>query len=230
MDAVDDAERARIESALAAADPQTRDRFAALVRDVRETMAVQSSATAVPAPAGLFERILEGLPGESGTPVDSGQRPVSLEARRRRYRVLTAVAAAAAVIVVAVGGIGISRLGQDRPAMSVTEQVLTASDVRTVSSDLADGGTVTVVFSHSVDAGVVVMNDMAAPPTGSVYQMWLMEDEPVSAGMMEMEGPAPSMTTTVDGIDDASALAFTVEPVGGSPQPTGDPFAMLEFG
>ena len=59
--------------------------------------------------------------------------------------------------------------------------------------------------------------------------MWLMSDQgrPQAAGTMDATAVAPSTTAVLQGIGDATALGFTVEPPGGSPQPTGQIFAEL---
>ena len=54
--------------------------------------------------------------------------------------------------------------------------MLAADDVRTVSGAMPAGGTATVVYSREKNAGVLVMNNVPPPSSGTVYQMWLMGD------------------------------------------------------
>ena len=106
------------------------------------------------------------------------------------------------------------------------EQVLTAGDVRTATGQLNAGGTATFVYSRDEQTGVLVMNNAAPAPPGMVYQMWLMTDQgPKSAGMMPTM--LPSTTAMVRDLGDSTALAFTMEPDGGSAQPTGEMVARL---
>src|SRR5262249_30466950 len=146
--------------------------FAEEVRAVRETMAVVSAATAVEPPGQLRDRLLTEV---SGDPVRTMQR------RIKRWQAVGLAAAAA-------GGIGLGALGvgialQPKPTPSTAEQVFAASDVRTVSGQIPGGGTATVVFSRDKNAGVLVMNNVAPPKAGTVYQMWLINDNvPKSAG------------------------------------------------
>jgi len=108
------------------------------------------------------------------------------------------------------------------------EQVLAAPDVRTASERVPSGGTATFVYSREKHAGVLVMNNVAPPQPGTVYQMWLMTDQgPVSAGTMNAKSVGPSTTAMVPDLGDSTALAFTVEPGDGSPKPTGDVFVTL---
>jgi anti-sigma-K factor RskA len=68
------------------------------------------------------------------------------------------------------------------------------------------------------------------PPQGTVYQMWLIGDKgPLSAGTMNTAAVAPSTTAVLSNLRNSSALAFTVEPGDGSPQPTGKIFAKLSL-
>ena len=69
---------------------------------------------------------------------------------------------------------------------------------------------------------------MPPPQPGTVYQMWLVDaDGAHSAGTMDAGAVAPSTTAVIPDLGSSNALAFTVEPPGGSPQPTSPVFAEL---
>lgn len=162
---------------------------------------------------------------------DESGRDVGIPGGRRTPRSRALLAAAAAVVLVAVGAAGwvvgqaVSR--DDAPAPATAEQVFTARDVRSSTTPVATGR-ITVTFSDSVGAGVVVMNDVPPPQPGTVYQMWLVgPGAPRSAGTMSDRDVAPSTTAVIPGLRDATALAFTVEPPGGSPAPSGAYVAQL---
>ncbi|MFV8162505.1 anti-sigma factor domain-containing protein [Mycobacterium sp. 134] len=214
LHAVSDAERTEIEQRLVAAPPEVAAQFASEVRDVRETMATVAAGTALEPPAELRDRLIAA--------VSAG----ALRPTRHRWR--TAALAAAAAVVVAVAGIGIGIATRPAPTPSAAEQIFAAPDVRTVSGAIPTGGTATVVFSRERDAGVLVMNGVTPPETGTVYQMWLLrEGGPESAGTMDSAAVAPSTTAVLPNLGDASALAFTVEPGTGSTAPTTPIFAEL---
>lgn len=225
LHAVDDRELRDIDAQLSAADPQVRAQFEATVREVREGMARLSAATAVQPPAALRSRILTAA---QATP----QVVVSLEERRNRRagskRVAYIAAAAAAAVVLSLGGIVVGRQ-LVAPDLSVQEQVLAAADVRTVAAELPGGGFATVIYSRSTNAGVLVMNNVAPPSEGTVYQMWLVDPEQhqTSAGIMAPDDVAPSTTAVLTDLGDNTTLGFTVEPPGGSAQPTGQMFAAI---
>ncbi len=112
-------------------------------------------------------------------------------------------------------------LARPHPTSTVTEQVLTAPDMKSVSRPLGPGQA-TVMFSRDRNAAVLVMNNVPPPSNGTVYQMWLIgANGPRSAGTMGSTAVQPTTTATMNEIGNCRALAFTVEPGAGSPQPTG---------
>jgi anti-sigma-K factor RskA len=211
LNAISETERAAIDRQLAAAPAAVADAFIDEVRAVRETMAVVSATTAAEPPAGLRAAVLA-----------AARHGVE---RRSRWRAVILAAAAAIVVGLASFGAGIALRPSSTPTM--TEQIMAAPDVRTVSGQIA-GGTATVLFSRDRNAGVLVMNNVPPPSQGTVYQMWLIGDKgPTSAGTMDTAAVAPSTTDTLTNLGNSSALAFTVEPGTGSPQPTGKILAKL---
>jgi anti-sigma-K factor RskA len=210
LHAVSDAERAAIDRQLAAAPASVADAFRDEVRAVRETMAVVSATTAADPPARLRAAVLNVTQPDT--------------ARRSGWRAVILAAAAAIVVGLGAFGAGIA-LRPSTPTMA--DQIIAAPDVRTVSGQLA-GGTATVLFSRDKNAGVLVMNNVPPPSQGTVYQIWLIGDKgPTSAGTMNTAAVAPSTTDMLTNLGNSSALAFTVEPGTGSPQPTGKILAKL---
>ena len=71
--------------------------------------------------------------------------------------------------------------------------------------------------------GVLVAENLPPTPEGEVYQTWLMHgDVPEPAGLFE-PGDGGDAAAPIEGsIDEADAVAVTVEPSGGSPAPTSD--------
>lgn len=221
LHATTDAERAEIERQVAEAPPEVAEAFFAQVRAVRETMAVISAATAIEPPASMRDRVLSTVVYEA--------QPVTQLAPKRANRWRTTILAAAAAIAIGLGAFGVGvALRPSPPTVSTAEQVFAAPDVQTVSGPIPSGGTATLVFSHSKDAGVLVMNNVPPPQPGTVYQMWLVgEGSPKSAGTMDAKSVAPSTTAVLPDLGTSTSLAFTVEPGSGSDQPTTPAFAEL---
>jgi len=213
LHAVADDERAAIDRQLVTAPASVAEAFREEVRAVHETMTTVSAATAAEPPAHLRAAVLAAVQPDAG--------------RRSRWRAVVLAAAAAIVVGLAAFGAGIALRPVPKPTMA--EQIMAAPDVRTVSGQLA-GGTATVVFSHDRNAAVLVMNNVPPPSQGTVYQMWLIGDKgPTSAGTMNTAAVTPSTTDTLTGLGSATALAFTIEPGTGSPQPTGKILAKLSL-
>ena len=214
LDAVSDDERADIERRLAHAPKVVAEAFRSEVRQVRETLAVMSAATAVEPPAELRHRVLAAVEPRAD--------------RRSRWR--TTLLAAAAAVVIGLGALATGLALRPAPAPTTAEQVFAAPDVRTSVENIPTGGTATVVYSREKHAGVLVMNNVEPPPPGTVYQMWLLDDRGArSAGTMDAKAITPSTTAVLPNLGDSTALAFTVEPGSGSPQPTGEVLARLSL-
>jgi len=215
LHAMSDEERANVDRRVAAAPSPVAAAFANEVRAVRETMAVVSAATAAEPPAHLRTAALGAVK--------------SRDWRQLSWRTAAFVSAAAAVVVGA-AAFGIGVLMRPATPSTVAEQVLAAPDVQTVSRPLANG-TATVMFSRDRNAGVLVMNNVPPPSPGTVYQMWLLgANGPTSAGTMSTAAVAPSTKATLTNLGSSTALAFTVEPGTGSPQPTSAILAELPLG
>jgi anti-sigma-K factor RskA len=225
LDVLDDSERRELDIDLAVTDEDTRSTFTDEVRRIREAFAVVSAVGAVEPPPRVRTRVLDEVR-------KSASGPTSLTERRSsRRRWLVAVAAAAAVGVLA-GGTVIVRHLTEGQAPTVAEQVLDASDVHSSTSAIAAGGSATANYSKSQDAVVFVLDGVAPPSADTVYQLWLMPASgaaPVPAGTLSPGEVQPTTTIVLDDVGSMSNLAVTVEPPGGSPQPTSQPFAVLQL-
>ena len=164
-------------------------------------------------------------------------RSGNLAARRRRLSrwALAACLAAAA----ALGGTAVwqhdraqDAREQAREAERRTDElaaVLAAPDARTRSARLAGRADGTVVVSKSRDQAVFIASGMAKPPSGKVYQLWFNDGGTMrSAGLMN-----PARTTEAvlmkGPVDQASGMGITVEPAGGSAEPTSAPLALMDL-
>ncbi len=85
----------------------------------------------------------------------------------------------------------------------------------------ARGATASVLYNARL--GKILYNDtLSAPPPDKSYQLWLVptDGDPISAGVMTT-GTNTHVLATVPANTQAKAFAVTLEPTGGSPQPTG---------
>ncbi|MEU6342442.1 anti-sigma factor [Streptomyces sp. NPDC046977] len=150
---------------------------------------------------------------------------------------LAAFAAAAALALAAVLGVLLHRAGErlerERARTQAVTEVLTASDARPAYTSDDHGRGMTAVCSRVLRRAVVTVQGLPRPPEGRVYQVWLVSERPEayrSIGVLE-DGPGGGDTPgplVASGLDGRSyAFTVTIEPSGGSPQPTADPVAQL---
>ncbi|MEI7055645.1 anti-sigma factor [Nocardioides sp. CCNWLW239] len=225
VDALDDIERARFEQHLAVcADCRAE------VVSLRESAGLLGALTDVAPPPEMRDRLLAGikeirpLPPETTEPTESRETYV----RRPRWRLIAAAAATLAVI--GTGTVAAIELTRDDSSqtVSVADRVLSAEDATTVSVDLPRGAQARVVRSVSEGKAVLVTSDMPPAPDGKVYELWLQHDDVmVPAGLMPDDS---DQTFVLEGdAADASAAGITVEPDGGSEEPTSAPIALFDF-
>ena len=110
----------------------------------------------------------------------------------------------------------------DAQAVNDLLPILAAGDART--RDLrADGDqTVRYISSARLDRGMLVSDGMAPLAPAKTYQVWLFHDgQPVPAGLFEPDDAGRAMALIDEIVAGAEGIAVTIEPVGGSPQPTG---------
>jgi len=221
------------------------------VRQLQTTAAVLGQAAALPAPPTLRARVLPGIgdvPQDPATaptaaplttvqPSGEPHRPVHGRpgsARRLALkwpRVGTLVAAACLAVAVAVGVVAVrdqQRLDQLTAANQAISAVLSAPDARATIARATGGGTVTLVSAPSRDRVVVASSGLPALPSSKTYQLWMMGPAGIRpAGLLRPDatGHVPLRVATVPG--GANRVGMTVEPAGGSPQPTTTPIVVL---
>ena len=211
LDALEPAEREAFERHL----DECADCRAQLADLQEATMALAYAESTDPPPA-LRERILEGARSENGAKV--------IPFPRRRWLFPATVAAAAAAVVVAVGvGLWASSLSQDldrersaNAGYARALQLLGGGAEVTQLSD-AEGG---LLVAPDGEAALVVCGLQAAPE-GKTYEAWVIEGEtPRPAGLFRGGGGCPPVLLDRD-VPSGAQVAVTLEPQGGSDQPTG---------
>src|SRR6478735_701523 len=218
VDAVDDIERASFERHLAGC-PTCRAEVASL----REASAVLADDATTAPPAALRDAVLSGITRVRPLP------PVTVGGPVHRRRWFPALVAAVVLALVGVGGAVWQPWRDDASqTLSATDQVLQDPEAQQVSQTLPNGATATVVRSPKEDRAVLVTEDLREPPAGKVYQLWLKTppEDMVPAGLM----PAGGSPALLDGnADDAIGVGLSLEPAGGSEQPT-EVVALIDLG
>jgi anti-sigma-K factor RskA len=233
VDALTDAERAEFEKHL--------DRCPACaeeVRGLRETAAKLALATAVTPPPGMRSRVLAAAPRTRQLPPDS-RGPLTRAGDRTRVRrrsvsragltaaILTLAAAVAFLLVMQLSTS--SQLRQAQQSNSAIAAVLAAPDARLESAPSAAGGTVTVVVSLGQREAVVTTADLPALPGTRVYQLWVISSAGAarSAGLLMVTHAGATTPKLAAGVVPGDRLGITVEPSGGTAQPTTTPVVVV---
>jgi anti-sigma-K factor RskA len=199
-------------------------------QEVRELQAaaaeMAASETAAP-PVALKARVLAGA---QRTPQLPPTVPASGTAGTRRtekwFRPLVAVAAAVAVIVAA--GIGYNQVTDNgspsNTLASGVARVFDAPDARHATVETTTGESIHVAASPSLHRMAVDTGDLPDLAAKKVYQLWLVEgDRPTSAGLLNDPDSGAAMELPAEG----TKVAITIEPAGGSEQPTDAPIASV---
>lgn len=217
-------------------DPQ----LAAEYRDLQESAATLAQAASEPPPAALRASVLDAItnveqlppPPASGAAEDSAPVPEQeLETARARptivpihhRRWMLPATAAAAVLMLLLTGLLINR-SADAPG---DQMAAVLNDDRAVMIPLSgelDG--LRLVASQDAGAAVILGSAVAMPARDMVFQLWAIYDDQ-KVGMATFRPAATGeVAMLVDGIPDESEWAITMEPEGGSDQPTSDPVAV----
>jgi anti-sigma-K factor RskA len=207
--------------ALDALDPQEREEFelhlstCAACRDDVAAFTETAAALAYAAPpanpparlrADILRRAAEDRPPA-----------VVLPFRRRRVEVALssglAVAAAAAIVLGIWAGSLHGRLGQQRASSILGDTQASWWPLKGTGGEL--------VVDHN-GSGALVMNNLAAAPSGKTYEAWVIAGGvAVPAGLFS----GGHIVTLTHPVGRGAKVAITVEPAGGSAQPTQTPFA-----
>ncbi|MGH3520321.1 MAG: anti-sigma factor [Haloechinothrix sp.] len=202
------------------------------VAELRETAARLGSAVAAAPPAQLKADVLERIRRVRQLPPDQG--PI-IPMRGRKWPLRVAGLAAAASILLALAlGIQVFRSAQELE--SANEQlaqvdgrytdlvdVVTAPDARVITST-ERGMRATVVVSESEGRMAFVPQDMRSPGADKTYQLWLIGPDGARSVGLLASANGPVVTDTIEG---TNRFGVTVEPAGGSKQPTTNPVMLV---
>ncbi len=110
----------------------------------------------------------------------------------------------------------IQKLPQTTPSTTITVSLKgTKVEPNAQGQLIADPGS---------QSAVLVVTGLPPLEPGKTYQVWLIANAPVSAGLLTVDanGQGVLIITSQEAIGSFKSLGISVEPQGGSPQPTGD--------
>jgi anti-sigma-K factor RskA len=240
LDALEPAERVRFEKHL-----KKCDRCTAEVRALTEDAVRLAWSTATPPPVAMRDRVLAAVRTTPQRPGPIRERapqlpphvwgsvppPSRAHAPRRRplFVPFATATAAAALVVASLFAVQANqtqgKLDAERTQAREIAHVLAAPDARATSGADTQGRSIGVIASASEGRAVVTLSGYGALPSGRVHQLWLMRPnvQPRSLGLFKDD--TPLVATGLN--KSATSLAVTVEPDGGSAQPTTQPVVQL---
>lgn len=235
LDALSDLERAAFEAHL-----QDCAGCAQEVQELRSTAAQLGLAAAIQPPDELKQRVMAAITTTRQIPPEVTEEQTNLAPviplRARRWPLRAALAAAAASVLVAttfgVQAFSVrNQLQEAQAEVTGISSVLSANDARTASAAAITGGSGTVVLSRSQDKAVLLASGLPATPSDRAYQVWVISAQggAVSAGLLKADGGDRSRPVIANGLGSADKIGITVEPAGGSAQPTTQPVMLLKL-
>ncbi len=241
LDALDPDEHAAFEEHL-----KTCASCQAEVKELRATAGLLGAAAAETPPPSLKERVMAEVDRTRQDPpvVVTSSPPVVADpkggqvvalSQRRSTRIFQVAAAVMTVVALGLGIWGVANhnsANSAKTSYASVQSVLTAPDAVVRHGDLSGSGTsgtATVVSSKSVGKSVFLGANLSTPPSGKTYQLWYMDAAGAArpAGFVEPGSHNAAAQVLEGSIDDATLVGVTVEPNGGSAQPTTQPVLAL---
>ena len=233
LNAVDDVERRAVER-LVAAEPECARELAGLIA----TAALLGGAVAAKPPAEVRAAVLAqiGRTPQVGAPkqvraagAGSSDRAdrVAPRSGASRWTVWLAVAATALVAAAIPSSVAWQQAQQahraEQQAQGIAD-VLADPAARVVHANVTGGGVAVGVLADQ--RALFTATGLADPGAGKVYQLWVLRDgKPLPDAVLPSD--AGRVRVITDKFAAGDSLAVTIEPTGGSMQPTDTPIVVL---
>jgi len=242
LGALTDEERAQVD-AYVATDADARAR---LNDAIRATAALPYAARPIAPRSQTKQAVLTRVTADAPARRASARVPFSAKVARLldrpAWRIAMPLVALAGLIVAVIVGVWaislnneISQLRAEQAALQrelLTQREVLAQVAVPQSQAMAIAGTQLQPNAHgqmianpNSNSGVLIVADLAPLPSGKVYQFWLIKgNKPVSAGLFSVDAQGRGLlpVSTSEPIGSFDAIGVSIEPEGGSPQPTGE--------
>ncbi|WP_062433265.1 anti-sigma factor [Herbidospora daliensis] len=200
------------------------------VRGLRETAARLGAAVAEAPPRALKSRVMAQIAEVRQEPpqIEEEEPPpaeVVVPLRRGKGRWALALAAVSAAAAVSIGVIAVNEIRSRDASIEETQSLLAAPDAVVRKVEMVGGGSATVVASES-HGKVMFTSELPALDPSKTYQLWTIGGERIRpAGLVDGGG---IRTATVELPAGTDHFGVTVEPAGGSEQPTTEPVMLAK--
>lgn len=188
---------------------------------------VASLALAAPEaqpPARLKTRLMASLPehkSRSAPPQTAPWWQILLAFFQGRSLAWNAVSLLLIVVLAASNLVLLNRLDQASSPTQVSDSLRTVLLTGTDAAPLATG---MLVISKNGEYGTLVVDHLPPLEPSQQYQLWLIRDEVRTSGgvfSVSVEGYGAMEIEISESLSSFPAFGITIEPVGGSPEPTG---------
>ena len=192
-------------------------------------VAVEPDATRSP--------VASATPGVSAAsfadPTD-GATPSERKAQARWFTkpVMAIVAAAAAIGIIVGGGVLVNTVGDSQEQNQAADRLAAinaASDMQQAVSEVAGGGTATLVWSNDLQSSAMIVDGLATLPEGKVYELWYIDTSSQArpAGTFGVDSDGKTWRVLDGEMQAGDTVGVTVEPSGGSKAPTTTPIVAI---
>ncbi len=226
LDAIEGSERDRFERHLHRCQPCDNE-----VRGLLETAGRLAVAVARVPPPQLKERVMGAAARTRQLPPLALERPQP-RARRAWLPRLAVAFGAAGLAAAIVLGFALSsaqrQLDSARAQERAISAVLTAPGARIVTARSTVGGTGTVVVATSQQKLIFTASGLPPLSAAKVYQLWLLGPPRIrSAGLLPQPAEGRTAPVLAAGLRAGDRVGVTVEPAGGTTQPTTTPILVM---
>ncbi len=201
------------------------------VAEFHATSAELGDAIAMTPPASMKASVLAQIAVTRQESPKVVALPQTRVTQLRRF----AMPVAAGLAAIAVGlGVVVGQLNgrvDDLEGRSATVMAIMAQpDVAMIAAPGPDGSTAHAMLSPGSGEGMIVFSDLQAAPGDQVWQLWAIGEGGIhSMDIFEAEADGTAARMVRGDMTGVTAIGLTMEPAGGSAQPTQDPVMVLSL-
>ena len=156
---------------------------------------------------------------------------VTPEAPKRSWMAVFVPWAVAASLAVALVAVQLQRRSQSADTARLEQALSILNDPMTRDVTFGDPAARGRVFVSAGKGVVFIAAHLPKLDAGKTFELWVIpaKGNPIPAGTFRGESDATAVHVRPGPVENAAAVAVTVEPEGGSPQPTTAPFIVTKL-
>jgi len=191
-------------------------------------------AAAPPLPGVPTPPVAPSAAADSAAEPSPGVGTAATRAQKRWFQRPTQILlAAAAAVVLFVGGTFAGQAFNDNQFVEQQAagmvQITAASDTQRAATTTSDGHSATLVWSNALGLSAVLVQDLPALGNDQDYQLWYINEAGAApAGTFDSTGSGTAWRVLDGAMHAGDTVGITVEPRGGSKQPTTDPIVAFQ--